>query len=392
MGTDDGLYISLDAGNQWHKWTNGFPTVSTKDLAIHPREHDLVIGTFGRAAWVLDDIRPLRALAENSSALQKEVALFDSPDAYLAAYQQPTGSRFGGDALYNGENRKGGAMITYYVKDVSKKEKSKTDEGDKPETKKTGVQRKDSIVFEIFDGDRLIRTLKQKAPKKKGFHRTYWRLDEKGPNRPARKLSKSKREPSGVSVKPGTYTVKVSFGDSSDTTTITVKTDPRIEVSTKAIAEVYDMGKELEGYTQVAADAVKQLVESKNLVDKMNAQMKELDEKAYKTQIKNAKEMVKEMDSIIALFIGKEDKRQGITRNPEVTVAQRLGIARYYVATRVSGLTETETRLAQFAKNDLKSALGKVNSFFETKWKAYKQEIDNLELSPFKETETFSME
>ncbi len=66
LGTDDGLYISVNAGEKWTKWTEGFPTVSVKDLVIHPREHDLVIGTFGRAAWVLDDIRPLRALANGN--------------------------------------------------------------------------------------------------------------------------------------------------------------------------------------------------------------------------------------------------------------------------------------------------------------------------------------
>ena len=66
--------MSLDAGNKWTKWTSGFPTVSVKDLVIHPRENDLVIGTFGRAAWVLDDIRPLRALAKS-----KEIRMIGSP-------------------------------------------------------------------------------------------------------------------------------------------------------------------------------------------------------------------------------------------------------------------------------------------------------------------------
>ena len=61
--------MSLNAGESWQKWTAGFPTVSTKDLAIHPREEDLVIGTFGRAAWILDDIRPLRAVAGNPQAI-----------------------------------------------------------------------------------------------------------------------------------------------------------------------------------------------------------------------------------------------------------------------------------------------------------------------------------
>ena len=109
LGTDDGLYISIDAGTKWNKWSEGFPTVSVKDLIIHPREHDLVIGTFGRAAWVLDDIRPLRAIAKDQKLLQKTVHLFEPPTAYQAAYQQPTGSRFGGDAIFNGENRDSGA-------------------------------------------------------------------------------------------------------------------------------------------------------------------------------------------------------------------------------------------------------------------------------------------
>ena len=63
LGTENGLYISLDEAKTWTKWTEGYPTVPTMDLGIHPREHDLVIGTFGRSFYVIDDIRPLRELA-----------------------------------------------------------------------------------------------------------------------------------------------------------------------------------------------------------------------------------------------------------------------------------------------------------------------------------------
>ncbi|MFB3098545.1 MAG: WD40/YVTN/BNR-like repeat-containing protein, partial [Acidimicrobiia bacterium] len=64
LGTEFGLYISIDDGATWTQFTNGFPTASTMDLVVHPRDHDLVIGTFGRAIYILDDIRPLRALAQ----------------------------------------------------------------------------------------------------------------------------------------------------------------------------------------------------------------------------------------------------------------------------------------------------------------------------------------
>ena len=407
LGTDDGLYLSFDAGNKWQKWTEGFPTVSTKDLVIQPREHDLVIGTFGRAAWVLDDIRPLRALASNKSILTKDIKLFDSPTAYQAAYQQPTGSRFGGDALYNAENKKGGAMITYYLKEGKKDmkkdkkadgndEKGKDEKEEDVETSSaqkelTGVQKKDSVQFDFYDGNRLIRTLKYKTPEKAGFHRIYWRMDEKGPDRPARKISKNKRERGGTDVKPGNYKVKVSFGETSDSTNVTVKTDPRLDVSLTSVNEIYEHSKKLEGYTQKAADAVKQLVESKDLANKYSKEMKTLDKDKYKDQIKASKDIVKAIDSVVAVYIGKEDKRQGITRNPEINVMQRIGNASFYVATRKSGLTKTEKDLIKYAEGDLKSALDKTNSFFTEKWKAYRESIEALDLSPFKDTEQFNL-
>ncbi len=405
LGTDDGLYISLNAGVDWQKWTEGFPTVSTKDLVIQPREHDLVIGTFGRAAWVVDDIRPLRALASDKTILNKEAHLFEPPMAYQAAYQQPTGSRFGGDALYNAENKKQGAMITYYLKkgkekdvksdagseekDEASKEENAQKDSDKAE--RSGVQKKDSIQFDFYDGDRLIRTLKYKTPEKAGFHRIYWQMDEKGPDRPSRKISKNKKEPGGRTVKPGNYKVKMSFGDGTDETMLMVKSDPRLLVSKAGDAEIYATAAKLEQMTQTAAEAVKQLTESKNVANRYSKELKDLDKKKYKDQIKASGTIVKQIDSVIALFIGKEDKRQGITRNPEVTVMQRIGNASYYVQSRPDGLTKTEKDLIQYAQVDLSNAVEKTNTFFTDKWKAYREEIEKLAISPFKETKTFSI-
>lgn len=409
LGTDDGLYISFNAAESWQKWTEGFPTVSTKDLVIHPREHDLVIGTFGRAAWVLDDIGPLRALASDRAVLNKEAALFTPPTAYQSAYQQATGSRFGGDALYQGENKKPGAMITYYLKEgkkaTNKDDKKKDDNGeneDKTEESagdeeiasqtRNGVQKKDSVQFDFYDGDRLIRTLKYKTPEKAGFHRIYWEMDEKGPDTPERKISKKKEETGGINVKPGTYTIKMSFGDTSNETTVQVESDPRLNTNNASINEIYDSGKAIAKMTQTAADAVKQLVESKNVAEKYSKELKEMDEKKYKNQIKASKTIMKQIDSVVALYIGKDDKRQGITRNPEITVMQRLGNASYYTGTRKNGITKTERNLIKYATDELKMALDKTNTFFTDKWKTYQESIESLEVSPFKETETFTIE
>ncbi len=401
LGTDDGLYISINAGKKWTKWTAGFPTVSVKDLVIHPREHDLVIGTFGRAAWVLDDIRPLREMAKNKNKLKNTLELFEPPTAYMTAYQQPTGSRFGADAIYQGENRKRGAVISYYINKPLKKQDVKNKTQDTKNVNSSGVEnainkklptiKYDSIKLEIYDGDRLIRTLKQKTPKENGFHKTYWYLNEKGVARPSRTIRKQKREPSGVTIKPGTYRLKMTFGDKTSEQNIKVTFDPRLTVSEIAINQKYNASKELQEYQKIIADAVKQLVESKKIVTNYKSKFTKEDKKKYKEQIKTSTNINEKIDTLIAFYLGKVDKRQGITRNPEVTVNQRLGTARWYVGSRFGEQTKTEKQLIDQLKKSLKEALEKTNTFFNTDWKEYQKSVENITISPFKKTEVFSI-
>lgn len=400
LGTDDGLYISIDAGGKWTKWTEGFPTVSVKDLVIHPREHDLIIGTFGRAAWVLDDIRPLRAIAKNKNLLNNKLKLFPPPTAYQAAYQQPTGSRFGADALYNGENRNRGAQISYYIT-VDEKNTNNNDDDDENDDKEDSSENNekndtkvkwDSLTMKIYDGDRLIRTLKQKTPKESGIYKWTWSMNEKGPNRASRTIRKNKTENSGVQVIPGTYKVELHFGNQTSEKMITVKSDPRLNKPESSIKEVYNASKDIEKLSQLMADAVKQLVESKNISKKYKSNLKELDKEKYKDEIKASKDIIKKIDSLIDLYLGKEDKRQGITRNPEVTIGQRINLARGYVRSRQNGLTTTEKTLIEHAKNALKNGLEKTNVFFNEDWKAYKKSMENITLLPFKTTKSFRLD
>jgi hypothetical protein len=364
-------------------------------LVIQPREHDLVIGTFGRAAWVLDDIRPLRAMAKNKNITKNKLELFKPPIAYQAAFQQPTGSRFGGDALYNGENRKRGAPISYYInKPIESKKETKYKKQDKKDVNSSKIENKikyDSIKLEIYDGARLIRTLKHKTPKENGIHKTYWYLSEKGVSRPSRKIRKQKREPSGVRVKPGTYRLKMTFGGQVSEQNIKVEFDPRLTISNDAITQKYNTSKELEGYQKTMANVVKQLVESKNIVKGYKTKLTKEDKKKYREQIKYSLDISKKIDTLIAVFLGKVDKRQGITRNPEVTVSQRLGTARWYVSSRFREQTDTEKQLINQFKTSLKEALEKTNIFFNKDWKEYQKTLETIKISPFKKTEAFSI-
>jgi hypothetical protein len=338
---------------------------------------------------VLDDIRPLRALAKDKSAIDQTVALFEPPVAYQAAYQQPTGSRFGGDALFNGENREFGARIRYYYKPSEVPENKEDKDQDKEDTDGPS---KDSLYMKIYDGNRLIRSLKRKVPDSAGIYSWTWYMDEAGVDRPSRTIRKRNNEPGGTDVKPGTYRIELSYMDQRSSTNIRVATDPRLQVPDRAINEAYDRSKLLEGYTQTAADAVRQLVESKEAAEDYSKRMKKLDEKGYKELIDETKEVTKKIDSIVALYLGKVDRRQGITRSPLPTVMSRIQVARSYAGSRPNGMTATENRLLQQARNELEKALGATNAFFQNDWPAFKAKLEATTLSPFKETEVFSID
>lgn len=396
LGTDDGLYVSINAGSDWQKWTKGFPTTSVKDLVIHPREHDLVIGTFGRAAWVLDDIRPLRAIARDRKTLSKKIQIFKPPTAYDAAYQQPTGSRFGGDAIYNGTNRDAGAQITYFItkEKEAKKEKEDDDTAESEvETELNDTAPKwDSLHLKIYDGARQIRHLKWKTPDSTGIYRTTWLLRESGTYWPSRELRERTSEPGGVTVKPGTYKLVMHYGDQISETFIAVESDPRYDTPKKAIEDAYTSGKQLEALIKKAADAVTQLVESKNIAEAYAKRIKALEEgDTHKEKLKDIKAMVKEIDKVIDLYVGKVDKRQGITRNPEVTVMQRIQTASGYARSRPEGLTKTENTLITHARNELQTALNKTNTFFTDQWIPFETKLKAIDVSPFKEIKTFTI-
>ncbi len=248
----------------------------------------------------------------------------------------------------------------------------------------------DSITLEIFDGNRQIRTLKFKTPKESGVHKTNWYLREKGVARASRKIKISKIEPGGVSVKPGIYQLKMTFGETISTQTITVEYDPRLELSKKAINQKYNASKTLENYQEKITNIVKQLVESKNTATNFSKTLKKEDKKLHKDAIDLSTEISETIENLISLYIGKEDKRQGITRNPEVTVLNRIRTASWYGGSRPDGITQTEITLLKHAQDQLNDALDKTNAFFEKDWLAYKDAMTDVKTKHFKDTKIFS--
>jgi photosystem II stability/assembly factor-like uncharacterized protein len=402
LGTDDGLYVSIDAGVNWTKWdSENFPTTNAYDLVIHPRDHDLIIGTFGRSIWVLDDIRPLREIAAaGSSVTKRTLHVFDPPVAYTAATQQPKGSRFGGDALYNAENRPYGAMISYLINkpEEKKKEEAKDEPKGKgkkgkeeaPSPKAEKEEKKiayDSIQMEVLKGNVVIRTRKWKAPEKNGFQRTFWYMDEKGVNRMRRGEQRGNNEPSGATVLPGKYKIRFTFGDQKDSTEIEIKNDPRIDISASALKAQYDALKALEAKGDVGYQAVERLKEALSIAKGIQGDLKKKDEKGFKEQIDLCKKTIDSLNVLIDTFVGKEDDRQGITRNADVSVSNYYGNAYRYTSNALHAPGDTENKLIKRFETELAKALEKVNNYFANDWPAFRSAVEKLDTSPFKEYE-----
>ncbi len=402
LGTEYGLHISIDEGKTWTKWTNDYPAVSTMDLAIHPREHDLIIGTFGRSAYVIDDIRPFRAMAkEGKQIVNKTLHLFTPPPAYITQIQQPSGSRFGANAIFNGENRQTDAMITYSINkpetkkiegpSEKKKKNSKKDDSKTTEVKsEKPVVKFDSIFFEVYnDKNELIRSLKNKAPKENGVHRMFWGMDEKGTRGPSRRIAKKNaREPRGITVLPDTYILKIHFGNETVSETIDVSYDPRVEMPFGVLKSKYDLLKELESKSGIAGQATQRLLESKEIVEDYKKRIKD------KSEIKNQKELLKTQDktlnSINGLLddmLGKEDKRQGITATEFPSTVSYLFSARRYIGSLLQKPGKTELTLIKNADEKVSAVISKINKFYKTDWVSYQTLVEQLDLSPFKKIE-----
>lgn len=248
LGTEFGLYVSLDGGKRWMRWTHGLPTASVMGLVVHPREHDLVIGTHGRAAYILDDIRPLRAITPATMA--EPLHLFEIPDAQQYRVKQTGESRFPGDGEFRGRNRPYGALITYSLnveglphpdeeveraraaarREAGEKREEREPRGG-PAGERGGREREKGpqVTIEITDADgNVIRTFK--GPAKLGVNRAVWDLRYDGFKRPPREEASFFFQPRGPEVLPGTYGVRVKYGEHEAEGTVRVLADPRFDI------------------------------------------------------------------------------------------------------------------------------------------------------------------
>jgi hypothetical protein len=249
-GTEFGLYFTADGGRKWIRLRNNLPTIPVRDLAIQEREGDLVLATFGRGFYILDDYSPLRHASRE--IFEKPAHVFPVKKAVL--FVQDTGKSRGsqGEQLYMAENPPYGATITYWLKETLKtrrqqrQERAKQDPSLYPSQAELTAEDDEEppqILLTITDSKgRVVRHLA--GPATRGIHRVTWNL--RGPaisaaaqGQPGQEEeAMGPRQPQGGAlVAPGVYKVSLSKKVAGTVTplnaeaAITVEADPAAALS-----------------------------------------------------------------------------------------------------------------------------------------------------------------
>ncbi|MCI0471223.1 MAG: hypothetical protein L0Y73_06155, partial [Candidatus Aminicenantes bacterium] len=289
IGTEFGLFVSFNGGKEWQQWKSGLPTAPVCDIAVHPRENDLIIGTHGRSVYIIDDISPLREISPEIAA--KKLHLFKVQDAYnfyqgrLSSYSSP------GDTVFAGVNKELGACFTYILKPSEKKEEPKEAEegeeemaGQRPPMMRasmTAMARrfgrgmmepmgKTNVKITILDSNgKVIRNMD--GTENKGINRVYWDFRYDAPPSSARSSADAsasfwRRMRGGLTALPGVYTVKIKYEDQEVSQSFKLMTDPRMQIDTAVLEENFKLAKEIEGLSITLSKMEQEISDTRELI------------------------------------------------------------------------------------------------------------------------------
>jgi photosystem II stability/assembly factor-like uncharacterized protein len=228
VGNEFGLYFTIDGGQKWIQLRSGLPTIAVRDLNIQKRENDLVLGTFGRGIYILDNYTPLRLL--KPEMLKQDGLLFPVKDALMYIQAQPLGGRgksFQGESFFTAENPPFGAVFTYYLKEELKTKKARRQEAERDaQRRNTPVglpssadfraeeeEEAPAVIFTVSDSSgRVVRRLT--GPVTAGMQRVAWDLRYPAATLPPPPNPDGEdpfnEGPAGPLVMPGTYKVSLA--------------------------------------------------------------------------------------------------------------------------------------------------------------------------------------
>jgi photosystem II stability/assembly factor-like uncharacterized protein len=238
VGTEFGLFFTPDGGKHWVRLKSGLPTISVRDLAIQRRENDLVVGTFGRGFYILDNYSTLRKLKRQ--LLEQQASLFPVKDAlvYIPTRQYGLrGKSFRGEAFYTADNPPFGAVFTYHLAKELQIAKQKRESEEKKlggkdvtryptrdELRAEAEEEPPAVLLEVLDATGIV-IRRLSGPVTKGLHRVAWDLREPAPTlprpgEPAPDEDLFRERDLGPLVLPGKYRIRLLLRENGETHSI----------------------------------------------------------------------------------------------------------------------------------------------------------------------------
>ncbi|MEM6522681.1 MAG: glycosyl hydrolase [Bacteroidota bacterium] len=383
VGTEFGVFYSDNGGGSWKQLKSGVPTIAVRDMAIQAREDDLVLGTFGRGFYVLDDYSPLR----NIKSLEgKSAELFPIRDALAFENSYPLGlpkKAFQGDDYYLGDNLGSEAIFTYYLKDkiASKKdqrlEKEKETTDDRyPSYDELKAEKNEEDPYLLFtiknSSGQVVRKLT--ASPSAGVNRIHWDLRTASTNpinlRPPSFYNPFSGGDAGTLVAPGVYTVSMSkyidgiFTELGKPITFKVKalnntvlpTENR-ETLERFQNEVNELARVVRGAGNSISELNNELKHikvaiNKSLIDQQSLTAAYLD---FKNQLAD-----------ISVRINGDPVAARLDIDKPMPVGQRVGLIQYEMFNSTSGPTKTHISSLAVAKEEFQPYLESLRNLIKT--------------------------
>jgi hypothetical protein len=306
----------------------------------------------------------------------KTLTAFETPTAYQASYNAAPGYEWSTYGLWDAENRRRGAGISYFI----------------VPTKDTSSKKLDSLQVKIYnDKNEVIRNLKWKADS--GFNRQWWGMEEKGFRQPGQARTGGRfagavsdgAEPAGLQVFPGTYKVVLNYGKESDSTYVTIKDDPRLKKTEEVKIAQRKMLDRLRKSSDKLVTGMDRLTESEEVLTKMSAELKGLEGKDMDSLRKATMAMQDTIKKIREFVSGRTSTRQGLAAVPQITVLNTMQTAQQYIQAKSVAPGTQEEQLVKNAESMIAEAIKRINNFYATQWTDYRKLVESTKVNLFKD-------
>ena len=384
-GTEFGCFFTVNGGTNWVQLKSGLPTIAVRDMAIQRRENDLVLASFGRGFYVLDDYTPLRNLSKEN--LDKGAMIFPVRTALEYIESSPlglSGKSSQGSNLYLAPNPAFGATFTYYLKDAPKSPKSIRQEAEK-KAKKDGVDivypsleelvkednYEDAYLLFVIKDAQGNEVNKMKTGCSQGVHRVTWNL-----RYPATTpIQLRKHDPGrygspdeGPLVLPGTYTVEIhqfnngSISKISDAVSFEVKALENSSLARQS-AENLAFKKELAELRRLFRGTMNQLNELQNSLNHIKTALQEYTNVDLKlmTEVKSIEALIEKVN----IFAWGDYHKSSRDIETVPSVGDRIETVVYQTWYSTSNVTSTQKQQYAIAKEDyvlVKQQVAEINA------------------------------